>query len=452
VDFDALRRHATYNGIPLRDLRLWNVLGDELSHQAVLKIRDLGTFYHLIPENPSAIEWIIFWLRAFHSGGGRLKTVEGGVSTIVAKFEAALQQQQRVTIVRRAEVVALAADSPAGAVRLTVREAGSVNQEVSLRAKRVILAMPRSPLKRLAGSFPVLVKQDLDSVIGFPLLKVFFVTRAPWWSRRTRPQRNASTMPTREIHYWRRSRRPDDGFGMVMLYMDRPATEYWNHYVTSDLQSEPEIDKNEELQKRFAKYLARDVQAKARVSLHEYLGKNIHTKAYSDAVTEQTKWLRWLWRNRAKLGLPHTTSFAGSANVKDAFELLRDALATVSTQQDAVNRSKKLRQLWLTGLPLLIAGGEADVSSLIASSVVTYGIRDWGREPFGAACHAWKAGRRSWEVIDRLSSFHLTDASEAGSVHICGEAYSDYQGFIEGALRSAEKALSAIRELELAPA
>lgn len=59
-DFDNLRKCATYNAIPLRDLRLWNVLSDELSHQAVLKIRDQGTFYYLIPENPSAVEWIIF--------------------------------------------------------------------------------------------------------------------------------------------------------------------------------------------------------------------------------------------------------------------------------------------------------------------------------------------------------------------------------------------------------
>lgn len=32
----------------------------------------------------------------------------------------------------------------------------------------------------------------------------------------------------------------------------------------------------------------------------------------------------------------------------------------------------------------------------------------------------------------------------AKNVHICGEAYSDYQGFIEGALRSAEDVLESL--------
>jgi monoamine oxidase len=31
-------------------------------------------------------------------------------------------------------------------------------------------------------------------------------------------------------------------------------------------------------------------------------------------------------------------------------------------------------------------------------------------------------------------------------VHVCGEAYSDYQGFIEGALRSAARAIASIPE------
>lgn len=451
-DYYNLRRYATYNTTPLRNLRLWNVLSDELSHQAVLKIRDQGTFYHLIPENPSAIEWIIFWLRALHSAGGKLKTVKGGVSTIIQKLEVKLGQQGAVTIVKRAEVVALAPDEANGMLRLTVRETGAGDQPILLHARRVILAMPRSPLKRLAEFFPEAVRQDLDSVIGFPLLKVFFVTRAPWWGHRSKPQRNASTMPTREVHYWRRDTKPDDGFGLVMLYMDRPATEYWNHYVTSDSHTEPEIDKNEELKTRFVKYLARDVQEKARAGFQKYLGTDVRGKARAAVWLEQRKWLKSIWRNRAKLGLPPMQSSAGFANVTDAFALLRDAFARVSSGPESVDRSKALRRLWLTGLPLLVAGGESDVSNLIASSVVTYGIRDWGREPFGAACHAWKARRNSWEVIDRLSAFPLGNASGGGTVHICGEAYSDYQGFIEGALRSAEKALRAIRELESATA
>ncbi|MAT73460.1 MAG: hypothetical protein CMJ58_28595 [Planctomycetaceae bacterium] len=47
---------------------------------------------------------------------------------------------------------------------------------------------------------------------------------------------------------------------------------------------------------------------------------------------------------------------------------------------------------------------------------------------------------KSWEV---RKAFHAFSLSEEGpkNVHICGEAYSDYQGFIEGALSSADDVL-----------
>lgn len=68
--------------------------------------------------------------------------------------------------------------------------------------------------------------------------------------------------------------------------------------------------------------------------------------------------------------------------------------------------------------------------------IVSYGIRHWGTEPYGAACHLWKPGIKSWTVQEKVSAFSLGRNGPA-NVHICGEAFSDYQGFIEGALRTA---------------
>jgi monoamine oxidase len=76
------------------------------------------------------------------------------------------------------------------------------------------------------------------------------------------------------------------------------------------------------------------------------------------------------------------------------------------------------------------------------------GIRDWGREPFGGANHAWRPERKPWEELQALSSFSLCDPNSSkeqrARVHICGEAYSDYHGFIEGSLRSAAHVLHKI--------
>jgi monoamine oxidase len=75
--------------------------------------------------------------------------------------------------------------------------------------------------------------------------------------------------------------------------------------------------------------------------------------------------------------------------------------------------------------------------------IVSYGIRHWGTEPYGAACHLWKPGIKSWLVQDKVAAFSL-ERNGPANVHICGEAFSDYQGFIEGALRTAHEVMGKI--------
>jgi hypothetical protein len=78
-----------------------------------------------------------------------------------------------------------------------------------------------------------------------------------------------------------------------------------------------------------------------------------------------------------------------------------------------------------------------------------YGIRDWGREPYLGAAHSWYPERQSWTILKNLSAFAPGSSYADGDrdksvIHVCGEAYSDYQAFIEGALRSAEHVLHRI--------
>src|SRR5260370_40261360 len=80
-----------------------------------------------------------------------------------------------------------------------------------------------------------------------------------------------------------------------------------------------------------------------------------------------------------------------------------------------------------------------NLPDITPEDIIWHGIRDWGREPYVGANHAWRPERRYWVVMR-----HLADIGGKGRVHICGEAYSDYHGFIEGALRSAVYALHRI--------
>ncbi len=86
-----------------------------------------------------------------------------------------------------------------------------------------------------------------------------------------------------------------------------------------------------------------------------------------------------------------------------------------------------------------------DLALAEAELISCFGIRDWSREPFEAGCHIWKAGVRVEEAIKELNAFSLHGAPPSNkNIHICGEAYSDFQGFIEGGLRTALNVLKYI--------
>ncbi|MCW1962620.1 flavin monoamine oxidase family protein [Chryseobacterium viscerum] len=71
----------------------------------------------------------------------------------------------------------------------------------------------------------------------------------------------------------------------------------------------------------------------------------------------------------------------------------------------------------------------------IPQPYVTY-FRDWTDDPYGAGYHAWKAG---FSVKDVMPYMRKPLADE--QIHIIGEAYSDQQGWVEGAFCEAEKML-----------
>jgi monoamine oxidase len=61
---------------------------------------------------------------------------------------------------------------------------------------------------------------------------------------------------------------------------------------------------------------------------------------------------------------------------------------------------------------------------------------DWADDPFGGGVHFWNIHVKSWELIPRIAQ-----PKPALPVYICGEAYSDTQTWVEGALQTAELVL-----------
>ena len=356
--YDEIRTTVTLGGRRLHTMGLWNALDYVLSSGAVAKIRDVGTFYHLIPENPSASEWAIFWLRLFRTDKA-LSTIrgEGGVSQIVTRLEQQLRSQRNVDIATGAEVIDVGPASAPERVELKVdyRDRDDV---LPLEFDHVILALPKLPLSKLTRRFPSDIVKYIDAVNGFPLLKLFAVLTPPWWAGGAKPtaQHGAHLVPTREVHYdeSQGAARPT---GMVLLYTDRPANAYWTPYIQ----------------------------------------------------------------------VPHQ-----AAQVNTPVTLKRDLAAQlVALKEQSETGSQESYR--------------AQIDQMEAS-IASFAIRDWSKPPFGAASHAWMPGFNVPEAMDRLKAFSLVGQPGRDNIHICGEAYSDYQGFIEGSLRSAAKAIASIRD------
>jgi hypothetical protein len=66
-------------------------------------------------------------------------------------------------------------------------------------------------------------------------------------------------------------------------------------------------------------------------------------------------------------------------------------------------------------------------------------FKDWGADPYGGGYHAWAVHENPWLTGDLM----LNPLGLQGyNVYVCGEAYSLDQGWVEGALRTAETVLT----------
>lgn len=359
-------------GVPLYMLGFWNLLSDYLSHDALNKLKDLGTFYHLLPENPNAAEWLVWWLIGL-SADDRMQGIHGGMECIVDQIQL---QLAGVDIQKSCRVTGLV-KTESGRIQLKFdkknlpRETRLLNQEYD----HVILALPRRALQAVQRESEVFggeteIQNLLESSFGFPLVKSFVVLKQRWWEEdRVMTNRFATRMPTRELHYWK-GHLKESRHGLIMAYTDRPASSFWANYLQSG---------------------------------------------------------------------PQTDAYRGSG--QDAARVLAPPARPV----EALPLTGSMEGLFLKKMAQYVGENNQPIK---VSDILWYGIRDWGRAPFSGAAHLWRPERKYWVVMRRLAQTDVLDdhGHAMGSVHVCGEAYSDYHGFIEGPLRSAAYVLHRILE------
>ncbi|WP_437586168.1 flavin monoamine oxidase family protein [Sorangium sp. So ce1000] len=89
--------------------------------------------------------------------------------------------------------------------------------------------------------------------------------------------------------------------------------------------------------------------------------------------------------------------------------------------------------------PEMIKHAVAQLSELHNMSVpdpIASCYKDWSAEPFGAGWYLWKPGEAPWKVMPRIRRPWTEE-----NVYVCGDCYSTLQGWVEGALNTAEKVL-----------
>jgi hypothetical protein len=368
--------------VPLHAMGFWNLMSIYLSHNALTKVRDLGTFYHLLPENPNAAHWLTWQLRQL-SISDQLQGIYGGMQAITKnllddkmdyKGDGATPSKggtctvKGITIPMHLNAHVERVDKEDDGLHLRL-ESEQVYPDDGTAYSRVILALPKAPVHELvmaseklklthnrrAGGDNLKLPEMLDSSFGFPMVKAFFVVRDRWWEEAKRANWFATRFPTREVHYWK-SRDPKSRRGMVMLYTDRPASSFWANYVPAGRQNDVEElcvpdgqqDENREM-----------IRARLKQRLVQYINEN-------------------------------------------------------------------------------------HVPDITEADIIWCAIMDWGRQPYGAGNHAWRPERKFWETMADLADITFEEGTGGPHVHICGEAFTDYTGFIEGSLRSATYTLTKI--------
>ncbi|AEF41371.1 flavin monoamine oxidase family protein [Hoyosella subflava] len=116
----------------------------------------------------------------------------------------------------------------------------------------------------------------------------------------------------------------------------------------------------------------------------------------------------WYWEAEADRGGPY---FAGPA-APDS-----EALAPIEMVADARN---KLQQAYGRPVP----------------EPYWAAFRDWNRPPYGGGWSQWRVGARSYEIMPRIRA-----PLPGRRVYICGDTWSDMQGWVDGALSTAERVL-----------
>ncbi|KWA75796.1 amine oxidase [Burkholderia ubonensis] len=363
-----MAQQASFGGVPLYKQGFWNVLLRVIDGEAYQLGVDAGG-YNTTLTNWNAADAIPWFLSDFGVGASYMGFKKGFQE--VPKSVAGLFMQAGGDVRFGATVAGL--EWVDGAFEFHA-------QGKRIRARQVILAMPRRAIDLLAQSSAMLeeISGLTSSVTPRPLFKLFTTYANPWWraSGYTRTTatgeseyvpvelgRSVTDLPVRQVYYWPKSDGTAATGGPSMLlasYDDGTNVGFWDGLRP---------------QRRQVRQGGREVAEVA----DPFIGADAD-------LADELPWFR--------------------------YHAPRRMVAEVARQLATVHG--------LAHTP----------------EVRNAAFRDWGDDPFGGGWNSWNIGVKSWEVKHKI-----VQPIDGRPLFICGEAYSDAQGWVEGALQTADLVL-----------
>ena len=366
---------------PLHNVGFWNIIALLLSSEAYHLAHD-AIGYDSLLSAWNAAEAIPYFISDYIDD--RYKTIRGGMSTLVTDLEKKLNEysaKSQFQIKRRHVLETISFDA---------REFGSDTRSISLRfqnsavyrCNHAVLALPRSPLERLkvSGSSEWNAFRRVSmSVREEPAFKCFLVYKEAWWSK------DPSWDP-------KNSWKDDECY---RICTDLPLRQIYL-FPGKWLQSTHGRDNVEH---------------------------SLVMASYSDA--HYTNFWRPMLSSKDNFHEDSHDTFNRRQQFTDNdFQSIKPHLASKRMVQYIVAQLFKIFECYNQH-------GEVN-NSKIAEEIRNpqYALyKDWSLERGEAGWHFWQVHHRREfveHIIDRLA--------QHDGICICGEAYSDQQGWVEGAL------------------
>ncbi|MEO0492103.1 MAG: NAD(P)/FAD-dependent oxidoreductase [Actinomycetota bacterium] len=212
----------TWNGRNLRDVGFWNFLLMNMTAEEFAFAHDAtGHFFEVSNWNcAEALPWFL------GDGAAAYRTITDGYD-LMPQYCAQAFMNAGGLLQLGISVTGVRQDPGDDALTVTL------DQEVEIKAKRVVLALPRRALDIITPNTPALqapgVAPALESVTGHKVMKIFLAFDEPWWEQLGITDGSTSSdLPLGQVWYFSPPKGSTNTKALLMAsYNDTLATTYW---------------------------------------------------------------------------------------------------------------------------------------------------------------------------------------------------------------------------------